>query len=283
MLFLNSAKGLPINFGLNPNLLPLNTMLDAADINNIKTFLDEKVDEFNRINFIELDPISIPHRFSLKEDIEVAGFLAATIAWGNRKSIIQNANKLMDKMGDSPFDFIMNASNQELNKLQFVHRTFNSDDLRVFINCLRNIYKNLGGMERIFVNAATNDSMQPAIAEFKRLFFSIDHLARTEKHVSDPDKGSSAKRINMMLRWFVRKDNRGVDFGIWNNTIKPAQLSLPLDVHTGNIARKLGLLHRTQNDAKAVQEIDLVLRGFDPIDPVKYDFALFGLGAIDKF
>jgi uncharacterized protein (TIGR02757 family) len=258
-------------------------MLDASEISDIKTFLDEKIDEFNNIHFIALDPVSIPHRFSLKQDIEIAGFLAATIAWGNRKSIIQNANKLMDDMGESPFDFVMHASNQQLKKLQFVHRTFNSDDLRVFIKCIRNIYKNLGGMEKIFANAATIDSMQPAIAEFKRVFFSIEHLARTEKHVSDPDKGSSAKRINMMLRWFVRKDNRGVDFGIWNETIKPAQLSLPLDVHTGNIARKLGLLHRTQNDAKAVQEIDLVLRSFDPTDPVKYDFSLFGLGAIEKF
>lgn len=258
-------------------------MLDTSEISYIKTFLDEKVDEFNNIHFIELDPVSIPHRFSLKEDIEVAGFLAATIAWGNRKSIIQNANKLMDDMGESPFDFVMHASNQQIKKIHFVHRTFNSEDLRVFIKCLRNIYKNEGGMEKIFASAATIDSMQPAIAEFKRLFFSIEHLARTEKHVSDPAKGSSAKRINMMLRWFVRKDNRGVDFGIWNESIKPSLLSLPLDVHTGNIARKLGLLHRTQNDAKAVQEIDLVLRSFDPIDPVKYDFALFGLGAIDNF
>jgi len=258
-------------------------MHDASEILNIKTFLDEKVDEFNRVSFIELDPISIPHRFSSKEDIEISGFIAATIAWGNRKSIIQNANKLMDDMGESPFDFVMNASNQQLKKLQFVHRTFNSDDLRVFIKCLRNIYINHGGMEKIFANGATIDSMQPAITEFKRLFFSVDHLKRSEKHVSDPEKGSSAKRLNMMLRWFVRTDNRGVDFGIWNNSIKPSQLSLPLDVHTGNIARKLGILKRTQNDAKAVNEIDSVLRSFDPIDPVKYDFALFGLGAIDKF
>ncbi|MDA1182142.1 MAG: TIGR02757 family protein [Bacteroidetes bacterium] len=258
-------------------------MLDASEINNIKTFLDDKVHEFNRVSFIELDPISIPHRFSSKEDIEISGFLAATLAWGNRKSIIQNANKLMDDMGESPFDFVMNASSQQLKKLQFVHRTFNSDDLRVFIKCLRNIYKTHGGMEKIFANGSTNDSMQLAISEFKRIFFSSDHLERTEKHVSDPEKGSSAKRLNMMLRWFVRTDNRGVDFGIWNNSIKPSQLSLPLDVHTGNIARKLGILQRTQNDAKAVKEIDLVLRSFDPNDPVKYDFALFGLGAIDKF
>lgn len=258
-------------------------MQQIKALQDIKDFLDEKVDQFNRPFFIELDPISIPHRYNLKEDIEISGFLAATIAWGNRKSIIQNANKLMDSMGESPFDFIMNASSSQINKLQFVHRTFNSDDLKCFIKCLRNIYNMHGGMEKTFTSFAKSETLQPAITEFKRIFFELEHPFRTEKHVSDPMMGSSAKRINMMLRWFVRNDNRGVDFGIWNKNIKPSQLSLPLDVHTGNIARKLGLLDRKQNDAKAVNEIDLVLRSFDPIDPVKYDFALFGLGAIDKF
>ena len=258
-------------------------MLDAADLREIKSFLDEKVDEFNRVNFIELDPISIPHRFTLKEDIEVSGFLAATIAWGNRKSIIQNANQLMDKMGNSPFDFIMNANNRQLNRLHFVHRTFNTDDLRCFIHCLRHIYQQHGGMQQVFETGATPDSLQPAISYFRQVFFDTEHLPRTEKHVSDPIKGSSAKRLNMMLRWFVRKDGRGVDFGIWNGALKPSQLSLPLDIHTGNIARKLNILTRKQNDAKALEELDAVLRGFDSNDPVKYDFALFGLGAIDKF
>lgn len=257
-------------------------MQEIKPLQEIKDFLDEKVDQYNRPFFIEQDPISIPHRYTLKEDIEISGFLAATIAWGNRKSIIQNANLLMGKIGESPFDFIMSASKSQINKLEFVHRTFNSDDLKCFIYCLRHVYSKHGGMENIFNTWANPYSLQPAITEFKRVFFEIDHHIRTEKHVSDPMKGSSAKRINMMLRWFVRSDNRGVDFGIWH-AIKPAQLSLPLDVHTGKIARKLGLLVRKQNNSKAVSEIDAILRSFDPNDPIKYDFALFGLGAIDKF
>jgi uncharacterized protein (TIGR02757 family) len=250
---------------------------------DIKDFLDEKVFQYNQSFFIEHDPISIPHRYTLKHDIEISGFIAATIAWGNRKSIIKNANQLMDKLGDSPFDFIMEAKTRQIEKLEFVHRTFNSQDLHCFIRCLRNIYQNHGGMQNIFEKHANPEHLQDAISKFKQVFFDIEHLERTQKHVSDPQKGSSAKRINMMLRWFVRKDNKGVDFGIWNGQLKPAQLSLPLDVHTGNIARKLGLLHRKQDDAKAVVEIDKVLRVFDPIDPVKYDFALFGLGAFEKF
>ncbi len=255
----------------------------SKELQEIKEFLDEKVDQFNRPFFIELDPISIPHRYTLKEDIEISGFLAATIAWGNRKSIIQNANSLMDKMGESPFDYVMSASSSQINKLHFVHRTFNSDDLKCFILCLRNVYQRYEGMENVFAQYAELDTLQPAITNFKRTFFELEHPLRTEKHVSDPLKGSSAKRINMMLRWFVRNDKRGVDFGIWSKNMKPSQLSLPLDVHTGNIARKLGLLLRKQNDSRAVAEIDSVLRGFDSEDPVKYDFALFGLGAIDHF
>ncbi len=250
---------------------------------DIKEFLDEKVAQYNQSFFIENDPVSIPHRYIRKEDIEVSGFLTATIAWGNRKSIIQNAGAVMEKMGDSPFDFVMSATDQQLKKLVFVHRTFNSDDLRGFICCLRNMHLHNGGMQHVFETHAREDTLQPAISAFKRIFFEADHLPRTEKHVSDPMQGSSAKRINMMLRWFVRQDRKGVDFGIWNGRLKPSQLSLPLDVHTGNIARKLGILDRRQNDAKAVQEIDGVLRQFDPIDPVKYDYALFGLGAMDKF
>ncbi len=258
-------------------------MQTETSLIDIKEFLDEKVYEFNQAFFIAHDPISIPHRYSKKEDIEIAGFIAATIAWGNRKSIIQNANKLMDKLGDSPFDFVMTASAKQIKAIEFVHRTFNSQDLHCFIFCLRNLYKNHGGMQDIFEEFAKPESLQVTISIFKTIFFEIDHLQRTEKHVSDPLKGSSAKRMNMLLRWFVRKDNKGVDFGIWNGKLQAHQLSLPLDVHTGNIARKLGLLKRKQDDAKAVLEIDTILRSFDPIDPVKYDFALFGLGAFDKF
>ena len=249
---------------------------------DIKDFLDEKVIQYNQPFFIESDPISIPHRYARKEDIEVSGFLTATIAWGNRKSIIRSAGTLMENMGESPFDFVMSASSNQLKKIEFVHRTFNRDDLQGFIHCLRHVYTHHGGMQAVFEAHAQADTLQPAIAAFKRVFFEANHLPRTEKHVSDPMRGSSAKRINMMLRWFVRQDKKGVDFGIWKGTLQPAQLSLPLDVHTGNIARKLGLLHRMQNDARAVQELDAVLRGFDPTDPVKYDYALFGLGAMDE-
>ena len=258
-------------------------MLIESDLFEIKSFLDEKVQEFNNPSFIESDPISIPHNYTLKEDIEISGFLTATIAWGNRKSILQSARKLMEIMGNNPYDFILNVRKERLNKINFVHRTFNSQDLVCFITGLRKIYQNHGGLQQVFESNALEDSLQPSITSLKQLFFINNPSPRSQKHISDPLKGSSAKRLNMMLRWFVRKDNQGVDFGIWNGTLTPSQLSLPLDVHTGNIARKLGLLTRKQNDAKALSEIDLILRKFDPSDPVKYDFALFGLGAMDNF
>lgn len=249
----------------------------------LKEFLDSKYVQYNNFNFIESDPISIPHKFSLKEDIEIAGFLAATIAWGNRKSIIKNANKMMDLLGNSPYDFILNHSDSHLEPLDdFVHRTFNGLDFQTFIKALKHIYLNHGGLESVFSTTDTNGSLQQNISEFKSIFFEIDHLSRTEKHVSDPLKGSAAKRINMFLRWMIRKDNAGVDFGIWEN-ISPSLLSCPLDVHSGNVARKLGLLNRKQNDAKAVFELDIALRKLDKNDPVKYDFALFGLGVFEKF
>ncbi|HKK43254.1 MAG TPA: TIGR02757 family protein, partial [Bacteroidales bacterium] len=243
----------------------------------------EKAEQFNRPAFIELDPISIPHRFTRKEDIEIAGFLAATIAWGNRKMILRNANRMMEFLNYSPYDYILNASDEdfELTK-SFVHRTFNSTDLVYFLKALRNIYRNRGGLENIFVTHQSSMSLQPAIHEFHKIFFELPHEKRTERHVSDPFKGSAAKKLNMYLRWMVRNDNKGVDFGIWNS-LSPSVLSCPLDVHSGNVARKLGLLTRKQNDAKAVAELDRVLRGFDSEDPAKYDFALFGLGAIEGF
>lgn len=249
----------------------------------LKSFLDEKVALYNRPNFIESDPVQIPHRYTLKEDIEIAGFLAATIAWGNRKMIIQNSNKMMDLLGNSPFDFILNHEKHHLEKLEkFVHRTFNGHDFIYFIKSLQNIYSNHGGMEAIFNKHQELDSLQNAISEFKKIFFELDHSVRTEKHVSDPNKNSSSKRINMWLRWNCRQDTNGVDLGIWKN-ISPSKLSCPLDVHSGNVARKLGLLTRTQNDGKALAELDANLRILDPEDPVKYDFALFGLGVFEKF
>lgn len=249
----------------------------------LKTFLDEKVELYNNPNFIESDPIQIPHLFALKEDIEIAGFLSATIAWGNRKMIIKNAHRMINLMGNSPYDFVMSHKDYQLDELQsFVHRTFNGQDFISFIKGLQHVYKNHGGLENIFHKHQEEDSMQKSIHQFKKIFFEIDHQYRTQKHISDPLNNSAAKRINMFLRWMVRQDNKGVDLGIWKN-ISPSLLSCPLDVHSGNVARKLGLLTRKQNDAKALLELDTRLRKLDANDPVKYDFALFGLGVFEQF
>jgi len=253
------------------------------EFSELQSFLDAKVVLYNKPDFIESDPIQIPHLFSLKEDIEIAGFLAATIAWGNRKMIIKNAHRMTDLMGNAPYDFVMSASHNDLDKLKnFVHRTFNGQDFTTFIRALRHIYKNHGGLESVFTKFQKPDSLQSSISEFKRLFFEIDHQQRTQKHVSDPLNNSAAKRLNMYLRWMVRDDKTGVDLGLWKS-IPKSILSCPLDVHSGNMARKLGLLTRKQNDGKALVELDAVLRKLDPNDPVKYDFALFGLGVFEKF
>jgi len=249
----------------------------------LKDFLDEKAARYNNPAFIGLDPVQVPHAYTGKEDIEISGFLSAVISWGNRASIVKNAKRMMGYMGDSPHDFILNHNDRHLRKMEgFVHRTFNSDDLLAFIGGLRHLYKNMGGLEGIFVKYQTEDSLQPAIHCLKKEFFSVPHLERSRKHLPDPLTGSAAKRINMYLRWMIRKDDKGVDFGIWKS-IPPSVLSCPLDVHSGNVARKLGLITRKQNDAKAVAELDTVLRGFDPEDPVKYDFALFGLGVFERY
>ncbi|MCM4160336.1 TIGR02757 family protein [Antarcticibacterium flavum] len=249
----------------------------------IKSFLDYKVEQYNTPQFIETDPICIPHRYTKKEDIEIAGFLTATIAWGNRKSILNNSRRLMELLWDSPYDFIINHEEKDLIALEgFVHRTFNAADLQYFITSLRNIYLHHNGLEGIFTKYAMKDSLQPAIHEFKKVFFELPHLSRTQKHVSDPARNSAAKRINMFLRWMIRNDATGVDFGLWQR-LNPSQLSCPLDVHSGNTARKLGLLKRKQNDARALKELDVSLRKLDPLDPVKYDFALFGLGVFEKY
>jgi uncharacterized protein (TIGR02757 family) len=251
-------------------------------IEELKEFLDAKVNEFNTVNFIEPDPISVPHRYSRKEDIEIASFLASSIAWGNRKMITKNGHRMMDLLGDSPYDFVMSHHEYQLERLEtFVHRTFNGEDFKYFIKALKHVYSVHGGLESIFTKYQTENSLQPAIQELNRIFFEIEHPQRTRKHVADPMKGSVAKRINMNLRWLCRKDSKGVDFGIWD--ISPAKLSCPLDVHSGNVARKLGLLNRKNNDVKALEELDKSLRELDPIDPVKYDFALFGLGIFEGF
>lgn len=249
----------------------------------LKEFLDAKVLQYNTLDFIESDPVQIPHLYTHKEDIEIAGFLSATIAWGNRKMIVKNAHKMMDLMGNSPYDFVLSHSKNNLETLEsFVHRTFNGQDFVGFIKSLQHIYKNHGGLETVFAKHQEADSMQKSISEFKKVFFEIPHQNRTQKHISDPMNGSAAKRLNMYLRWMCRQDNKGVDLGIWKS-ISPSLLSCPLDVHSGNVARKLGLLTRKQNDGKALNELDCKLRELDPNDPVKYDFALFGLGVFEGF
>ena len=247
----------------------------------LKEFLDYKANQYELIDFITSDPIQIPHRFKQQEDVEIAGFLTASLAWGNRLSILKSANKMMALMDNAPYDFIINHKKRDLSIFEgFVHRTFNATDLTFFVRSLQNIYKNHQGLENVF--SSNNPSLQDTIHDFKSIFFEIDHPQRTLKHVSDPLKGSAAKRLNMFMRWMVRSNTKGVDFGIWKQH-SPAQLSIPLDVHTGNIARKLNLIQRKQNDFKTLKELDKKLRKFDPVDPVKYDYALFGLGVFEKF
>ncbi len=256
-----------------------------VQLKEIKELLDEKYFQFNNTSFIETDPISIPHQFSKKEDVEIAGFLIATIAWGQRISIINNGNKLMQLMNHEPHEFIMNFSKKDALRFEdFVHRTFNSSDCVFFLNSLKNIYTKYKGLEYAFSGefSEKEKDVKSAITNFRQLFLSIPHQLRSDKHISNPSAKSSAKRLCMYLRWMVRKDKRGVDFGIWQS-IKPSQLCLPLDIHTGNVSRKLGLLTRTQNDWQAVEEITSVLREFDKKDPIKYDFSLFGLGAFEGF
>ena len=249
----------------------------------LQSFLDEKVTQYNTRDFIDSDPVQIPHLFSQKEDIEIAGFLAATIAWGNRKMIIKNAHRMMKLMGNSPYDFVLSHQEKDLKDLEsFVHRTFNGQDFIGFIKGLQHIYQKHNGLEAVFAKNQETLSMQKSIHEFKKVFFNVPHTPRTQKHISDPLNNSAAKRINMYLRWMVRQDTKGVDLGIWKS-ISPAALSCPLDVHSGNVARKLGLLLRKQNDGKALAELDKQLRILDPNDPVKYDFALFGLGVFEGF
>jgi uncharacterized protein (TIGR02757 family) len=249
----------------------------------LKEFLDEKADKYNRPDFIELDPISIPHHYTKKVDIEISGFLAATIAWGNRTMILRNARRMMEFMDDSPYDFVINHNETDLESIKCViHRTFNNEDFIYFIKSLKHVYNSHNGLEGIFNQYKTDASLQPAIHQFRSIFFELPHENRIMKHISDPMKGSAAKKLNMYLRWMIRRDNKGVDFGLWKS-ISPSILSCPLDVHSGNVARKLGLINRKLNDSKAVAELDTVLRSFDDKDPVKYDFALFGLGLSERF
>jgi uncharacterized protein (TIGR02757 family) len=240
--------------------------------------LDAAYERHAQPHFSVDDPIQLPRAFAQREDAEIIGFLTATIAWGQRKTIITNAWKLARLMDEAPHDFVMNASPTDLRRLQgFVHRTFNSIDLLYFVKGLRHVYKTYGGLEDAFLEHGHPGPMDQAIHRFKQRFFEPRHQSRTQKHVADPVKGSNAKRINMYLRWMVRPDDRGVDLGLWKR-INPADLMVPLDVHTGRVGRELGLLKRTQDDWKAVEELTAALRRFDPQDPVKYDIALFAIG-----
>jgi uncharacterized protein (TIGR02757 family) len=246
----------------------------------LKQFLDFKADFYENPDFIESDPIQIPHRFDKKQDIEIAAFFSALLAWGNRKMIIRNASRLMELMDNSPYDFITNHKESDLSRFEgFVHRTFNEIDLLYYIQSLKSIYSEFGGLEKQFDNS---EDLNVQIHNFKKLFMSFDAPLRSGKHLGDPKKGSAAKRLHMFLRWMVRSGDKGVDFGIWKE-VNPSQLYCPLDIHSGNVARKLKLLDRKQNDQKALQELSLALKKLDPKDPVKYDFALFGLGVFEKF
>ncbi len=257
--------------------------MDFISRRGLKEFLELKVNQYNHPDFIQTDPIQIPHSFNKSEDIEISAFFISTIAWGQRKTIINKGKQLMEMMEHSPFEYIMNASEKDFKPfLNFKHRTFNGGDCLYFLNSLQNIYKNHNGLKGVFYkNYQKYYSVKNAIIDFRKIFFELDHLERTKKHISDVSRNASAKRLNMFLRWMVRKDEKGVDFGIWDE-ISIKDLFIPLDIHTGTIARKLGLLERKQNDWKAVEELTEILRDFDPDDPVKYDFALFGIGAFEK-
>lgn len=246
--------------------------------------LENRYNRYNHPEFIEGDPISIPHQFAEKENREIAGFLTATISWGQRPAIIKNARRLMQLMDNAPFDIVINGEESDIKMLEkFYHRTFNGYDTCFFLKSLRNIYRRHNGLENVFtLGYEKTGSVFEAINFFREIFLENDHLQRVEKHVANVSKGASAKRINMFLRWMVRRDGRGVDFGLWNK-IPSSALQVPLDIHTGNVARALGLLNRNQNDRKAVEELTGVLRKFDTDDPVKYDFALFGMGVIEGF
>lgn len=246
---------------------------------NVKGYLDSLNDKYNCTAFIADDPISVPHRYTAKEDVEIAAFLASTIAWGQRKTIVRNAHRMVDMMDDAPHQFIMNATDADLKALRgFVHRTFNDLDFRYFVMSLQNIYRNHGGLDGLFCgNYAQSNDIRIALSRFWNIFFELPSEARTRRHVSSIDKGAACKRLNMFLKWMVRKDANGVDLGIWK-AIPPSALYLPLDVHSGNTARALGLLDRKQSDWRAVEQVTEKLREFDPSDPVKYDFALFCAG-----
>lgn len=264
--------------------MSLKPYYNGIPADEIKVFLEEKYLQYNNPSFIVSDPISIPHSFTDRCDIEISGFLTAAIAWGRRDLILRSSRKMIELMENVPFEFVTTASEGEINRLErYVHRTFNGTDFIYFIHGLKHIYTNYKSMEEVMVEGMkSNGSLKEGLSHLRRLFFSLPHAPRNEKHFADVMGGAAGKRLNMFLRWMVRRDNHGVDFGIWRN-IDPSMLFIPLDLHSGNTARRLGLLSRKMNDWKAVEELTAILREFDPGDPVKYDFALFGFGVNEKF
>ena len=249
----------------------------------LRELLERLHDKYNRPEFIECDPISVPHRYAGRADREIAGFFAATIAWGNRKAIVANGHRMMRCMDDAPADFVRNASDRELATLEtYVHRTFNGQDFTDFVMAMREICRKWGSVGELFQSAyERSGDMAKVFSEVRRDFFGVEHNPHCEKHLSSIDQGAACKRLNMYVRWFVRRDDRGVDFGEWTR-IPMSALYLPLDVHSGNMGRELGLLRRKQSDWKATVEITESLRRFDAADPVRYDFSLFGAG-VDGF
>lgn len=251
---------------------------------DLKNFLDSKVDQFNRPEFITLDPISIPHQFKKKQDIEVAGLIAAVLAWGQRVTIINKTKDFLGRMDNSPYDFLLNHKSNDLKKFKnYKHRTFNETDALYFIEFLSQYYRKNESLETAFGILPMDENVGSGLENFHRLFFSLeDFPKRTKKHISTPERKSACKRINMYLRWMVRNDNKGVDFGVWS-TISPSQLICPCDLHVERVARKLKLIKRKQMDWQTAVELTNNLRKLDATDPVKYDFALFGLGVMEKF
>ena len=251
---------------------------------SLKDFLDSKVDQFNRPGFIELDPISIPHQYKKKQDIEIAGLIAAVLAWGQRVTVVKKSNELLSLMDNSPHEFLLHHRTTGLKHFEkFKHRTFNSTDALYFVAALQNIYRKYDSLEEAFISPERDTHVGNALINFHNLFFSLpDFPSRTKKHISTPERKSACKRLNMYLRWMVRQDERKVDFGIWKH-IQPSQLICPLDLHVERVARKLKLIQRKQVDWETAIELTANLRILDPVDPVKYDFALFGLGIEGKF
>lgn len=262
-------------------------MLSTPELKKLKKFLDTRVERYNRQDFIEGDPVSIPHEYYRKQDIEIAGFFTAIFSWGLRKTIINKSRILMKLMDDAPYDFCLHHYDRDLEKLMdFVHRTFNADDLLYFIAFLKHHYLKYDSLEDAFFNEnvlKVGNRVESGLNHFYDYFFSLPWgMKRTRRHLACPVNKSACKRINMFLRWMVRKDSSGVDFGIWEK-IKPAELICPLDVHVARVARGLSLLERKQNDWQAAVQLTESLKRLDVDDPVKYDFALFGLGIMEKY